>query len=103
MLSISIAFFVFGFIDNSIMVLAGDMIDSYLGAWFGISTMFAAGLGNTISDVIGILSGRYVERCVHNYFGKVDTSKMKHWQVVLSEGIGITIGCLFGLLPLLII
>lgn len=40
----------------------GDSIESGMGAFITISTMAAAALGNTFSDVIGIGSSYYVER-----------------------------------------
>lgn len=44
----------FGFLDNFIMIVAGDYIDTTIGIGLGISTMAAAGLGNAISDAAGI-------------------------------------------------
>lgn len=49
---------------NSIPQIAGDYIEHSLGAIMTISTMAAAALGNTISDVFGIGSAVYVERIV---------------------------------------
>lgn len=40
----------------------GDYIEQLFGTFMCISTMAAAGLGNTISDVLGIGSAFYVER-----------------------------------------
>ena len=57
----SIPFVGFGFLDNLIMILAGEYIDMTLGMTLGISTMAAAALGNTISDLCGIGSAWYVE------------------------------------------
>lgn len=56
----------FGFADNFIMILAGDVIDNKLGVLFGFSTLAAAGLGNLISDVAGISLGEapiYLPAC----------------------------------------
>ena len=44
----------FGFVDNSIMIMAGDVIDESLGQSLVISTMAAAALGNTVSDILGM-------------------------------------------------
>jgi hypothetical protein len=44
----------FGFLDNFIMIVAGESIETFLGASLVISTMAAAALGNTLSDVFGI-------------------------------------------------
>jgi hypothetical protein len=54
----AIPFVGFGFLDNAIMLTAGDMIEDNLGAKLGIGTLAAAGLGNMLSDVAGLgLSG----------------------------------------------
>ena len=53
-LAASIPFIGFGFVDNAVMILAGDYIDLTLGVSLGISTLAAAGLGNLISDVLGV-------------------------------------------------
>ena len=50
---------VFGIMDNGIMVIAGSSIDEYISS-FGYSTMLSAGIGNTFSDAIGVLSGSLV-------------------------------------------
>merc|ERR1712179_478345 len=57
----SLPFIGFGFLDNFIMIMAGEYIDITLGAKLGISTMAAAAFGNTISDMMGIGSAWYVE------------------------------------------
>jgi hypothetical protein len=44
----------FGFVDNFLMIIAGDYIDNSIGVVFGISTLAAAGLGNLVSDWGGI-------------------------------------------------
>ena len=51
----------FGIADNGIMILAGDYIDGTLGVKFGLSTMAAAGIGNLISDVVGVSMGEVIE------------------------------------------
>lgn len=52
----------FGFLDNFFMIIAGDYIESMIGAYICISTMAAAALGNTISDVFGLGLASYVEQ-----------------------------------------
>lgn len=51
----------FGFMDNIIMIQAGDLIDSTLGVTLGLSTMAAAAWGNVCSDSSGVLFGGVVE------------------------------------------
>ena len=43
------------------MIVAGEYIDTSIGASLSISTMAAAALGNTLSDVFGVGSAWYVE------------------------------------------
>lgn len=98
----------FGFLDNFIMIIAGEHIDLSLGLAFGLSTMAAAGLGNTISDVAGISVGKYIEGALDK-LGLPDaklskeqlTSSVVQWVKFISSVIGITFGCLLGMLPLL--
>lgn len=60
----SLPFVGFGFLDNFTMIIAGDCIEHSVGMIMTISTMAAAALGNTISDVLGIGSAVYIERLV---------------------------------------
>jgi hypothetical protein len=98
--SISIAFIVFGFIDNFLMIMFGDRIDAALISFGITNTLFAAGLGNTLSDAIGILSGRWVEKIVHAKFPPVKEGSLTKNQTIAAETIGIIIGCLIGMFPL---
>ena len=80
------------------MIIAGDLIDVYLTAALGFSAMFAAGLGNTISDAAGIFVGRFVDQKIP---APVDTQKESKGFILCAETLGIVIGCLLGLTPLL--
>lgn len=100
-LSITVAFIVFGFIDNFLMIVFGDRIDAFITGIGINNTLLAAGLGNTLSDAVGILSGRWVEKLVHVRLPPVTDGKLTKNQIIAAETIGIIIGCLFGLLPLL--
>lgn len=70
--------------------------------------MAAAALGNTFSDVMGIGSAYYVERFA-NYVGyqppkltpiQLDMPISRHC-ANLGRVIGVTLGCLLGMIPLL--
>ena len=101
MLGIGLAFIIFGFVDNAVMVVAGDNIDKLIGTAFGVSVLFSAGLGNTISDVAGILVGRVVAEKLSS---RLPTSEgLSTGYIIMAEAIGITLGCLLGLLPLLLL
>lgn len=98
-----VAAFVFGFIDNVILVLAGDAIDKTLAASFGFSTMFSAGLGNAISDGVGELAGGAIGAMVYMLLGtsEEDNESVPHSVVAVAGVTGIVTGCLFGMFPLI--
>jgi len=102
-----VPFIGFGFIDNALMILAGDYIDLTLGVTFGVSTMFAAGLGNLISDVAGVGLGGVVERFAEKM--GLPTAQLTRAQLKLRItrythhggcALGVAIGCLLGMFPL---
>ena len=99
----------FGFVDNIIMVTAGDAIDAHLGLAFGVTTMAAAGLGNAVSDAAGVYLGGYIETLATKTGIKDPQltkaqAKTKKAQLVstTAAAVGIIIGCLLGMLPLML-
>lgn len=50
----------FGFIDNLVMLTAGEVIDNTIGVRLGLHTMTAAALGQVVSDVCGVFSGGFL-------------------------------------------
>jgi len=106
----SLPFVGFGFLDNFIMIIAGEYIDLTLGMQFGISTMAAAALGNTISDMLGIGSAWYVESFAdrlgaHPPDLTPEQLEMSSSRICanLGRGLGVVVGCLLGMFPLLFI
>uniref|UniRef100_A0A1B0BXV5 Transmembrane protein 65 n=1 Tax=Glossina palpalis gambiensis TaxID=67801 RepID=A0A1B0BXV5_9MUSC len=104
----AVPFVGFGFLDNFTMIVAGDYIEHIFGTFMCISTMAAAGFGNTISDVLGIDSAHYVERgCELSGLRPPDLThvqmEMKSSRRSANFGriLGITVGCLIGMCPLL--
>mmetsp|Transcript_14198 Transcript_14198/g.27605 ORF Transcript_14198/g.27605 Transcript_14198/m.27605 type:complete len:429 (-) Transcript_14198:82-1368(-) len=101
-------FVVFGIIDNAIMIVAGEYFDATLGVAFGISTMAAAGLGNLVSDVLGLGVGGMVEELFEKMGLAKDpglTRAQESLTVVRKarlsgNAVGVTIGCLIGMFPL---
>lgn len=98
----------FGFLDNFFMIICGDYIELSLGSVITITTMAAAALGNTLSDVLGIGSAAYVELLVAKFgFRPPNLSPiqldMTSSRLASNIGrvIGVTIGCLLGMFPLL--
>ncbi|XP_006617533.1 uncharacterized protein LOC102678640 isoform X3 [Apis dorsata] len=106
-ISNAIPFIGFGFLDNFIMVVAGDQIEIILSKKFPISTMTAAALGNTISDIIGIGSVHYVERFAQSVGFKAPKLtpmqlNLRRTKTAANMGrvIGVTIGCIIGMTPI---
>jgi hypothetical protein len=103
-----VPFIGFGFIDNFLMLVAGDYIDLKMCVTFGFSTMFAAGLGNLISDVAGVGLGGVVERLAEKM--GLPTAQLTRAQMKLRItryahhsgcALGVALGCLIGMVPLL--
>ncbi|ESP00517.1 hypothetical protein LOTGIDRAFT_112076 [Lottia gigantea] len=98
----------FGFLDNFLMIVAGEYIDTTLGMTLGISTMAAAGLGNMISDVCAIGSASYVERLALKFGVPIpeltayqcDLTRTR-WVSNLAKAFGVGLGCIIGMFPLL--
>lgn len=97
----------FGFLDNLIMIVAGDYIDTTLGVTLGISTMAAAGLGNALSDVAGIGSAWWVEWAAHRVGIRPPSlslaqSEMRstRWTIHSGRALGVLFGCILGMFPL---
>lgn len=106
----SLPFIGFGFLDNFIMIIAGDYIDLTLGVTLGISTMAAAGLGNALSDVAGVGSAYYVERLAEKVGvrpPKLSLVQLQmprtRWSTQSGRAVGVAIGCIIGMFPLLFI
>lgn len=106
-LGTGVPFVGFGFADNFIMIVAGDQIDCTLGVKFGLSTLAAAGIGNTISDIVGISLGEVIESQTSKFLKepKLSAEQMNLRSTRLCKGFasaaGITIGCVIGMFPLL--
>lgn len=98
----------FGFLDNFIMIVAGDYIDTTIGIGLGISTMAAAGLGNAISDAAGIGSAWYVEKLAvkvgvqaPNLTPAQLDMPATRWSANIGRAVGVFVGCILGMFPLL--
>ncbi|CAJ1082834.1 transmembrane protein 65 [Xyrichtys novacula] len=104
----AIPFVGFGFLDNAIMIAAGTQIELSIGVTLGISTMAAAALGNLVSDLAGLGLAGYVEALASKLGMQVPDLTPKQadmWQTRVSshmgKGIGVSIGCILGMFPLL--
>ncbi len=104
----SLPFIGFGFLDNLVMIMAGEYIDHTIGLTLGISTMAAAALGNAISDVFGIGSAWYVERWTSRLGVKAPALTIEQLELPSARGaanvgraLGVALGCILGMAPLL--
>ena len=99
----------FGFVDNFIMITAGDYIDPGLKSLLGTTTLFAAGIGNMISDVAGEEAGSTIDNTLEKM--GLDIEDVSDEQMELAPGwmrfmdkragtFGVAIGCLLGMIPL---
>lgn len=108
MIGSAIPFVGFGFVDNMLMLAAGDMIEIYFHETYVMSMLCAAALGNTVSDVVGLSLGGIIESFARRA-GIPDPQLSKaqanmavtHWANFVASAGGITVGCLLGMFPLL--
>jgi hypothetical protein len=100
----------FGFVDNLIMIVAGETIEHHFGLSLGITTLAAAGLGNALSDVAGIFLSGSIE-AGSGKLGIPDPALNKKQAASRSARLvttgagafGIFFGCIIGMFPLLFI
>jgi len=99
--------FVFGFLDNSIMLIAGETIEASFGLKFGLSGLACAALGNIIADTTGQLSGGTVDSVLRPYLPNPRLTPQQHGArsakitAVFGGAVGIIVGCCLGSFPLL--
>ncbi|XP_032309147.1 transmembrane protein 65 isoform X4 [Drosophila ananassae] len=103
----AVPFIAFGFLDNFIMIIAGEYIELSVGQVVTLSTMATAGLGNTISDIMGITLATYVENGCQILGLKQPMLTSAQFELKSSKRatsigriMGITVGCLLGMCPL---
>jgi putative methionine-R-sulfoxide reductase with GAF domain len=98
----------FGVMDNWLMIQCGEVFDWSLGVCFGLSTLTAAGLGNTVSDVAGVFCGDAVEAAAaklnlptHGLSAQQLALKTTRLYHTIGGSVGIVVGCLLGMTCLL--
>jgi hypothetical protein len=79
---------VFGFLDNLFLFLGIDSLKEFMPS----SSILQAGLGNTISDLIGAITGTYMTVIAKELFYYDDDASP-----IWATTVGITLGCLLGL------
>jgi hypothetical protein len=98
----------FGFLDNAVMILAGDVIDRSVGFFLGCSVLASAAMGNVVSGMMGMQLHGSIERLVHFFKLPIPTltdeqrkSKRVFFAGHIGGTIGIATGLTLGMLPLL--
>ncbi|NWH30948.1 TMM65 protein, partial [Chloropsis hardwickii] len=100
----------FGFLDNAIMIAAGTQIELSIGVVLGISTMAGkyCGIQNHLLFSCSCSLAGYVEALASRLGLSIPDLTPKQadmWQTRLSahlgKAIGVTIGCILGMFPLL--
>jgi hypothetical protein len=106
----AVPFVAFGFLDNGVMILSGDIIDRAVGETLKLSSMAAAGLGGIVSGTMGIQVHGVAERAVHalGFQAPVLTAAQRRHPSFLRAThlggtVGIFLGLSFGMLPLLLL
>jgi len=100
----------FGFIDNTVMLHAGNFIDLTLGVTFGLSTLAAAACGQVCSDSGGVLFGSYIFAAAQRmglpepkFTPQQKMLRMVRWTGNAGAAIGVFCGCCLGLVNLFLI
>ncbi len=109
--------FVFGMIDNLVLILAGAAIDDYIKIAFGAEKLRKAltaddldfitdGVGNAISDGVGDLGGGAVEKSIESWKWMEDAATDNEMEIAtpmqkLMAGsatfVGVVLGCLVAI------
>lgn len=86
----------------------GTQIELSIGIILGISTMAAAALGNLVSDLAGLGLAGYVEALASRLglsIPDLTPKQVDMWQTRVSthlgKAVGVTIGCILGMFPLI--
>jgi hypothetical protein len=98
----------FGFVDNSVLVIAGDAIDNNVGRALGLASLASAALAQCLSDTCGVLIGGAVAGAVAwiGYPEPTLTAAQRGMRLVQVTGtvgatLGVLLGCSIGMCNLL--
>ena len=98
-------------VDNNVLyaVFLAQAIERSIGATLALSTMAAAGLGNLLSDIVGVATSNKIEAYAERAGFKSpvltaaqESARGPRLAKVLGAIIGISVGCLLGMFPLLL-
>lgn len=101
----------FGFMDNFVMIQAGQYIDSTIGVSLGLATLTAAACGQVVSDVSGVVFGGSLERLLIR-LNFIQTPALSQQQrqlpicrniAMLGAVLGVICGCALGATTLMFV
>mmetsp|Transcript_23174 Transcript_23174/g.42020 ORF Transcript_23174/g.42020 Transcript_23174/m.42020 type:complete len:345 (+) Transcript_23174:161-1195(+) len=106
----AVPFIGFGFMDNTVMIQAGNAIDCSIGVVLGLSTLAAAAIGQIISSGVSVTFGGYVETMARKAglpsagFTSAQRQLVSVRRVAMAGNLfGVVIGAALGLVNLLLI
>jgi len=99
-LSAAIPMIGFGFMDNFVMITAGNAIDNSIGIQMGLATMTAAAIGQVVSDVSGVMFGDTLSRVFKISSAHLTDTQRKLASVrrlrLAGAVLGVIAGCTLG-------
>ena len=99
-LSATIPMIGFGFMDNFVMITAGNAIDNSIGVQMGLATMTAAAIGQVVSDVSGVMFGDTLSRVFKISSAQLTETQRKFAVVrrlrLAGAVLGVITGCTLG-------
>jgi len=105
-----VPFVVFGFVDQTVLIHAGDVIDNTMGVLLGLPTLAAAAMGQVVSDTCGVLAGGTIEAFCFKLGLSLPGLTDAQWRLYITKRVsslggicGIILGCCLGMLNLLTI
>ena len=105
-----VPFVAFGFVDNTVLIYAGDAIDRSVGVAFGLSSLAAAAMGQIFSDTSGVLFGSTIEDAalrlgltMPQLTETQQLARATRFASTAGKVFGVVLGCSLGLVNLLFI
>ena len=94
----------FGFMDNLVMIQAGDAIDNTIGVAMCLSTLTAAALGQVVSDASGVCFGGFIDAMAGKLGLPMSTltldqrnTRFVRFFSTAAAASGVILGCLLGM------
>lgn len=98
----------FGFVDNTVLIYAGDFIDNTMGVRFALPTLAAAAMGQVFSDTSGVLCGGTIESIALKMNLPLPGLSMAQQRMTITKVVstsagvlGVILGCCLGMCNLL--